>query len=261
MPFYATVGFTRSSDNGITWPAPESGALGGPSRYAVIQSSGPPPTMKHKALGDAAPSAIVYKSVDGNYYLYVAYVDFSGSSQSVRAARAKLGANPLTFMKWHNGSFSQPGILGAGEGGGLDSAVMPSTGCGSTVQDTPDISYNDDLGLYLMISLCYSGPKGAKVGGWYYSTATSLDLEDWTTPQLIQNSQEPKYACPVPTQTVQPQTGGDFYGDHPSTVSPGAASGHTKLTGYIFFTHITCDLANRRFLSRTFTIVAEPALQ
>ena len=122
MPFYATVGFARSSDNGKTWPAPESGVLGGPSRYAVLQSSDPPPTVPHPALGDAAPSALVYKSVDGNYYLYVTYAYFSSSGQAVRVARAKLGADPLTFLKWYNGSFSQPGI------GGLDSAVMPSTG-------------------------------------------------------------------------------------------------------------------------------------
>ena len=265
--FYATVGFTRSSDNGRTWPKPEGGPLGGPSRYAVIQSADPQPPAPHPALGDAAPSAIVYKSADGNYYLYVVYVDFSSSGQSVRAARAKLGqgtigeqANPpLTFLKWFKnpfslpGSFSQPGI------GGGDSAVMPSTGCGSALQDTPDISYNDDLGLYLMISVCYndSAPVvGARAGGWYYSTATSLDLEDWTTPQLIQNSQTGRPPCP--DKENGQKDGYDFDGDHPSTMSPGAASGHTKLTGLIFFTHATCDLASRQFLSRTFTIVAEP---
>jgi len=64
--FYATVGLTRSSDNGKTWPAPESGALGGPSRYAVLQSSDPPPTVPHPALGDAAPSAFVDKSASGD---------------------------------------------------------------------------------------------------------------------------------------------------------------------------------------------------
>jgi hypothetical protein len=204
-------------------------------------------------LGDAAPSAFVDKSASGDYYLYVAYAYFSGSGQAVRVARAQLGADPLTFMKWYQdspsspGSFSQPGI------GGLDSAVMPSTGCGSVLQDTPEISYNDDLGLYLMIFLCYSGPAGARVGGWYYSTATSLDLEDWTAPQLIENSQYPN-TMPCPGQT----DGNDFDGDHPSTLSPGAASGHTKLTGYIFLTHIACDLASRQFLSRTFTITAAP---
>ena len=186
LTFYGSVGFARSSDNGKTWPAPEIGALGGPSRHPILQSPEPQPTVPHGYLGDAIPSGFVDKSASGDYYLYVAYAYFSSSGgRSVRVARAKLGADPLTFLKWYNGSFSQPGI------GGLDSAVTPSPGCASTEADNPEISYNDDLGLYLMIFMCDSGPAGAEVGGWYYSTATSLDLEDWTAPQLIQNSQYP----------------------------------------------------------------------
>jgi uncharacterized protein (TIGR03437 family) len=240
--FYGTVGFARSSDNGKTWPAPVNGASGGPSRHPVVQSPEPQPTVPHGLLGDTIPSGFVDKSASGDYYLYVSYNYFTSSGDVlVRVARAKLGADPLTFLKWYNGSFSQPGI------GGLDSAVVPSGGCGNR-----EISYNDDLGLYLMILECNFDPGGALIGGWYYSTATSLDLEDWTAPQLIQNSQYPFTPCPG-------QLGQDFDGRHPSTISPGAASGHNKLTGYIFSTHSTCDLASRQFLSRTFTIVAEPA--
>jgi uncharacterized protein (TIGR03437 family) len=241
--FYGTVGFARSSDNGKTWPAPVNGVSGGPSRHPVIQSPEPQPTVPHGLLGDTIPSGFVDKSASGDYYLYVSYNYFSTSGDVlVRVARAKLGADPLTFLKWYNGSFSQPGI------GGLDSALTPSGGCGNH-----EISYNDDLGLYLLILECNLGPADALVGGWYYATATSLDLEDWTAPQLIQNSQYPFAACPGQLST-------DFDGRHPSTISPGAASGHTKLTGYIFFTHTTCDLTARQFLSRTFTIVAGPPL-
>ncbi|MGO9256042.1 MAG: hypothetical protein ACLQU1_07045 [Bryobacteraceae bacterium] len=242
-PFYITVGIARSSDNGKTWPAPESGA---PSRYAVLQSPEPQPTVPHDDLGNGIPAGFIDKSASGDYYLYVAYTSFPGSGTS-RVARAQLGADPLTFMKWYNGSFSQPGI------GGLDSAVTPSApGCASEYPENPEISYNDDLGLYLMIFKCLSGTADAGVGGLYYSTATSLDLEDWTTPQLIQNSQYPWASC-------TPPPGQEFDGHLPSTLSPGAAPGHTKLTGYIFLTNKTCDLASRQFLSRTFTIVAEPA--
>jgi len=240
-PFYISVGFARSSDNGKTWPAPEIGALGGPSRHPILQSPEPQPTVPHKDLGNGIPTGFVDKSASGDYYLYVAYTDFPSSG--TRVARAKLGADPLTFLKWYNGSFSQPGI------GGLDSAILPSTGCANDYPENPEISYNDDLGLYLMILKCL---PASPVGGWYYSTATSLDLEDWTAPQSIQNSQYPWTPCTT--------AGEDFDGSYPSTISPGAASGHTKLTGYIFFTHITCDLATHQFMSRTFTIVAEPTL-
>jgi len=241
--FYITVGLARSSDNGKTWPAPESGAPGGPIRNAILQSPEPQPTVPHDDLGNGIPTGFVDKSASGDYYLYVAYTSFPGSGS--RVARAKLGADPLTFMKWYNGSFSQPGI------GGLDSAVAPSLGC--TYPENPEISYNDDLGLYLMIRKCLGGPAASELGGWYYSTATSLDLEDWTVPRLIQNSQYPWASC-------SPGPGQEFDGHYPSTLSPGAAPGHTKLTGYIFLTHITCDSASRQFSSRTFTIVSEPAV-
>jgi hypothetical protein len=240
-PFYITVGLARSSDNGKTWPAPESGA---PSRYAVLQSPEPITTVPHDDLGNGIPTGFVDKSASGDYYLYVAYTDFPSSG--TRVARAQLGVNPLMFLKWYNGSFTQPGI------GGLDSDVKPSApGCASAYPENPEISYNDDLGLYLMIFKCLSGTADAGVGGWYYSTATSLDLEDWTTPQLIQNSQYPWASC-------TPPPGQEFDGHLPSTLSPGAAPGHTKLTGYIFLTNKTCDLASRQFLSRTFTITAAP---
>jgi uncharacterized protein (TIGR03437 family) len=249
QPFYATVGFARSSDNGKTWPAPQDGALGGPSRHPVLQSPEPQPTNAHGYMGDAIPSGFVGKNTNGDFYLYVAYTYFFSGGQAVRVARAKLGADPLTFLKWYNGSFSQPGI------GGLDSNVTPSSVCGQS-QESPEISYNDDLGLYLLIFKCYTGPASARLGGWYYSTATSLDLEDWSMPQLIQNSQYPLTA-PCPGQT----TGQDFDGFYHSTVSPGAAVGHTKLTGYIFFSHVACSLGARQFLSRTFTITTEPMPQ
>jgi uncharacterized protein (TIGR03437 family) len=247
-PFYATAGFARSSDNGKTWPAPQPGALGGPARYPVLQSPDPEPTGIHGYLGDAIPAAFVDKTTSGDYYLYVPYSSYSSAGIGLRIARAKLGSDPLTFLKWYNGSFSQPGI------GGLDSGILPSSGCAGGYDSHSEISYNDDLGTYLLVFVCFNGPTGARMGGWYYSTATSLDLEDWSAPQLIQNSQYPE-AAPCPGRT----DGQDFDGFYPSSISPGASAGHTKLTGYFFFMHVACDLGSRQFLSRTFTITATAA--
>ncbi len=246
VPFYATAGFARSSDSGKTWPAPINGILGGPARHPVVQSSDPQPSIAHGSEGDALPSAFVDLGADGNYYLYVsyAYLPASGNDDGrIRVARAKLGVDPLNFEKWYNGSFSQPGI------GGSDTGVTPSTGCGGG-QTHSEINYNDDLGLYLLIVVCAN--TSSRVGAWYYSTATSLDLEDWTTPQMIQNSQFP-LTTPCPGKT----DGDQFDGLYPSTVSPGAAAGHTKLTGYFFFLN-GCGVGARQFMSRTFTIVAAP---
>ena len=240
-PFYISVGFARSSDNGKTWPAPEIGALGGPSRHPILQSPEPQPSAPHANLGDGIPAGFVDKSASGDYYLYVAYTVFPSSG--TRVARAKLGADPLTFLKWYNGSFSQPGI------GGLDSAVTPSAGC--TYPENPAISYNDDLGLYLMILKCLGSPAGAAVGGWYYSTATSLDVQDWTTPQIVENSQ-----FPVTAACSADGRGQQFDGWYPSSMSPSAPSGHIKLTGLIFY-HNGCDTGKRLFMSRSFSIATE----
>ncbi len=66
QPFYATVGFARSSDNGKTWPQPVDSEFGGPDRYPILKISEPEPTDLENppmALGDATPSAFV----DGKY--------------------------------------------------------------------------------------------------------------------------------------------------------------------------------------------------
>ncbi|HXP87143.1 MAG TPA: IPT/TIG domain-containing protein [Bryobacteraceae bacterium] len=256
-PFYATVGFARSSDNGKTWPAPVTGALGGPSRHPILQTSDPPPTAAHSYLGDAIPTGFIDKNTNGDYYLYVSYGHYSteaGNPPRIGLARAKLGADPLTFLKWYNGAFSQPGI------GGVDSDIVPAVAggaCTGRPQYHPEISYNDDLGLYLLIYWCGSGANGANVT-WYYSTATSLDLQDWTAPQMIQNS-----AVATTTPCTDGTNGQQFDGWYPSSTSPGAAAGHTKLTGYFFSlsgcipTTPTSVPPDRQFSSRTFTITTQ----
>jgi uncharacterized protein (TIGR03437 family) len=175
-------------------------------------------------------------------------MDAIGNPETIGVARAKLGAEPLTFFKWRNGSFSQPGI------GGLDSDPVPAGGCAARARAHPEITYNDDLGLYVMVHWCDNGPAPASSVAWYYSTATSLDLQDWTPPQLILNSQTPQVS-PCPDGT----TGTQLDGWYPSFMSPGAAAGHTKLTGLVFFLSACMPGANRQFKSRTFTITAAPA--
>lgn len=244
--FYATIGFARSSDNGKTWPAPINGPSGGAARHPALQNSIPQPTTSHGPLGDAIPSAFVDKNASGDYYLYIVYGDHLGTNtpNQLRIARAKLGADPLTFLKWNNGSFSEPGI------GGADTGFLPSGGCPGS-QQMGEISRNDDLGLYLVLFVCVSGPATARTAAWYYSTATSLDLQDWSVPHEIDNSQFPVVSpCSVDGRGQQ------FDGWYPSSMSPGAAAGHTKLTGMIFY-HNGCDTGARKFMSRTFTITAQ----
>jgi hypothetical protein len=48
-----------------------------------------------------------------------------------------------------------------------------------------------------------------------------------------------------------------FDGSYPSFMSPGAATGHIKLTGTVFLIN-GCLLGARTFVSRTFTITTQP---
>jgi hypothetical protein len=250
--FYATVGFVRSSDNGKTWPAPIDSVLGGSARHPVLKSvNAQPSTNYSSAMGNAIPSGFVDKSASGDYYLYVVYGFHDGgfapsTDNRLRIARAKLGADPPSFTKWYNGGFTQAGI------GGLDSDALPAPGCTpNTLQQMGEITYNDDLAAYLFIFVCTSGQTGSRVASWYYATATSLDQQDWSTPLPIQNSQG-AVTIPCPNLT----TGQQYDGFYPSFMSPGAAAGHTKLTGKAFFLN-GCDTGVRTFTGRNFTITLQ----
>jgi hypothetical protein len=242
-PYYATVGFMRSSDNGKTWPAPGTGELGNSSRYPVLKLADPQPSAPNDtAMGNAIPSGFV----DGNY-MYVVYI-----SQPVppgvwdgklRVARALLGGSgQVEFTKWNNGSFSTPGIDGA------DSAITPDGGCAGT-QDMGSIYKLDSQSLYLLFFVCRN--EGTHQASWYFSAATSLDLQDWSVPQLVAGS-ESTLTAPCPGAAAD-ANGQQFDGWFPSFMSPGAASGHITEAGYAF-TFTGCDTGTRTFSRRTFTI-------
>ena len=241
--FYATVGFARSSDDGKTWPKPVDSELGGPDRYPILKPSLSEPTTPESpptVIGDAIPSAFI----DGNF-LYVAYKSMvgSGGDSLIRVARAPLGGDQLSFLKWYNGAFTQPGISG------LDSGVMPAGACGN-IQHMAQISYNDTLKLYMITFVCNSSklPQAA----WYFSTATSLDRQDWTPAQMIENSQ-----FPITQGCASDGTGSSFDGWYPSFMSPGSTAGHLSTTGSVFFMN-GCDRGSRTFTTRTFTIQTSP---
>ncbi len=259
QPFYATVGFARSSDNGRNWPPPANGEFGNADRHPILKCLDPEPPFQvpSENMGDALPSAFVDINDAGEAYLYVTYGYAAGPNRPkptdglIRVARARFGdpEGKLHFYKWYNGAFSEPGIAG------LDSGVLPTAGCTGR-QVMAEITYNDILGLYLMVFVCNpssSSPEG-KTAAWYYSTATSLDLQDWTTPQMIVNSEK---AITSPCN-LNDNTGTSFDGFYPSLMSPGAAAGHTRLDGRVFFLN-GCDTGlPRAFASRAFRITVEP---
>jgi hypothetical protein len=78
---------------------------------------------------------------------------------------------------------------------------------------------------------------------WYFSTATSLETQNWTTPQLIVNS-----AAPVKDDWT-------WSGWYPSFMSRGCEPGHLGLSGTVFFLDGS-PVGARTFRSRAFTIEA-----
>ncbi len=240
---YQTTAITRSADNGKTWPT-----VAGASRYPVIQ---PPTPLSQwntgKSIGTGTASGFIDKSADGNYYLYATYAAFGFTVDGkVHLARAQLGQpDPLSFQKWYNGSFSQPGINGLETG--------PTGTCGG-YESLGQISYLDDLGLYLMTFVCAVNSGSSPSASWYWSTATSLDLQDWTSPKMIVGSQFPLSTCGSGSFS-----GGLFMFDgwYPSFMSPGTPTNHLKLSGNVFFLN-GCQVGTRTWNSRTFTILTQP---
>jgi hypothetical protein len=257
--FYATVGLARSTDFGKTWPAPISDEPGGTDRRPVLKMAVAEPTTRVASpvyMGNAIPSAFVDTNERGEHYIYVPYILAGpGADGYQRMARARLEDDDprsndpgrrLTFTKWYKGAFSEPGI------GGLDGGVTPARGC-TGGQQQGQISYDDAIDQYLLTFVCVSlqGPPGNRKpyqAAWYYSTATSLELQNWTMPQLIQNSQ-----FPLTSGCAYDGSGRSFDGWYPSFVSPNHAEGHLGETGQVFFMS-GCDTQKRRFMSRTFTI-------
>jgi hypothetical protein len=253
FPFYASIGLAISTDQGMTWPELVSGSYG-PNRYPALQVLGPEPTSEAtpRNYGDAIPSAYI-DVADGTTYIYVAYLDYGSPSSPaadglIRVARAQLGGSgPLTFTKWYQGGFTQPGIAG------LDTGVLPSKGC-SGFQAQPEISRNDTYGVYMMTYVCVTSVSGVQTqAAWFYSTATSLALQNWSAPQMIANSQ---FSVTDPC-TGSSAGGSQFDGWYPSLLSPGSPSDHTTGTGYVFFMNGCTGGLPRAFSSRTFTITAE----
>lgn len=206
LPFYASIGLARSTDNGTTWTS-EGQIIGGmtpkPSTYPA-----------RAALGAGLPSAIVTGG-----YIYVYYVDWSlGLPDSIHVARAPVSSDgaPGTWQKYYNGSLSQPGL------GGLSTPVQGQVppAASTLFAAFPDVSYNTHLQSYLLLFETNNG--------WYYST--SVDLVTWTTGSQVFTTM-PGASFPNPNL----QTGDTWYG-YPTLISPELNDDRTtSCAGYIYY--------------------------
>lgn len=202
-PFYATICLARSRDGGLTWQR----------EGAIIRGMQPKPAKNppRSAMGAGNPDALI---VDG--YIYVFYVDlgFNLGPDLTHLARSPVGRDgaPGSWEKWHDGSFSTPGL------GGKSTPVMerPAPVAQTVWAANVSVSYNAGLHRYLSVF--------QTAIGFYY--ATSDDLTSWQIRGVV---------FPFGDDNDQLKRGQTWY-SYPSYLSPGEPDDrHTQSSGYLYY--------------------------
>ncbi len=207
------------------------------------------------STGDGSPSGFV-DSHSGSPAPYLYVVDdfvtpppqgqTTGQTAELTVSRAQLngGTAPLSFQRWINGSFSDPGLLSSSPGaaapspiGFLSGPLSRSQSCEgpNQIQTGGSISYDIATGQYLLTFVCLSpgGDPATGTGGngaaWFFATNTDLSNEsDWSQPQEVGNS----------WSVITDQGGmggcGVFDGWYPSLMSTNMLEGELGTDGYVF---------------------------
>ncbi len=237
IPAYAEVGLARSTD-GLHWDHGTPIITGADPKPTLTQVKGP------KGLyGTPEPGAIVDH---GFVYVFFSYNPSPGSPdagqhggiQVARAPLQSLGSSyPGSWVKYDGGSWNQPG-----RGGRSSDVVPPPSGCSKAGQ--PFVAYSTYARKYIMGFMCSLG--------WYYSSASDLNAEDWSPPKQF-------YKAPVPEFTPGQPVDENFV-----FVSSGGGSSIGR-TGDVLYAHGTdwgAHPSDRSLWYRGFTIslVSPPPL-
>ena len=150
LPAYSSLGMATSTDMGKSW-----------RKLGQVISGAAPRT--NKCQDDIGNGSLVYKS-DGYLYVYYTDLEASCSHASIGLARAKLsdivnaaqsGAFPKgsgsVFLKYYNGSFSQPGVIDPskpGLGGGSFTPVFANGSNGGPAMSS--VAYDRAVKKYVM---------------------------------------------------------------------------------------------------------------
>jgi hypothetical protein len=166
LPFYSSLGIAFSKDQGKTW------------RKLGQVISGAAPRAK-RCQNDIGTGSLVLKS-DG--YLYVYYTDLAApcNNASIGLARAKLsdivsaaqtgafhGTSGSVFMKYYNGSFSQPGVINPSQpalGGGSFTPLFSQGSDGWPTMSS--VTYDSAIQQYVM----------TYIAGWENGSETGVAL-------------------------------------------------------------------------------------
>jgi hypothetical protein len=151
LPAYTSFGLAVSNDLGRSW-------------RKLGQVLSPVAKRKGKCPADVGNGTLELRS-DGYLYVYYSDVNNPCGDSTIALARGKLSeivsaakspaglANPgRTFMKYYNGSFSQPGVLNDSDptqGGGQFTPLIPVDAYkGPSVSS---VSFDDAIGQYVMV--------------------------------------------------------------------------------------------------------------
>ena len=240
---WVSVGIAQADDPGADgYPRKWTGFLKDPKtnrfgRTIALGSPDPKPPADpgtHGYYGLGIPSGMVDPRT-GYLYAFYTYHALPGTIDAdhdhrvevARVSFATLHSGVPVWLKW-DAPESRFDIPWDGRSYPILTQATTVPACAN--ENHPSVSYNVALGRYLMVVICNAE--------WYYSTATSMEAQDWTTPQLLAPIVPGcKHAC------------ADWY---PSPVSlDRPSSSTTSQNGFIYF------LRANHYWRRSFTIVAD----
>ena len=202
---YNVMALARSTDNGLTWTR----------QGVVLSGSDPKPTSKPSAVqpGIGEPGIV---TANGFHYMIYFYHPNEPANpllgDFLQIARAPVSSDgaPGAWMKYYNGTWTQPGL------GGLGSTILPidgSSGITGTTEAWP--VFSTYLNAYVVVFLANQG--------WYFSTST--DLLTWAPPKPFAPQ------VPRPFQACLPSESNFVL------VTPGNQPGVIGQTGYVLYAH------------------------
>ena len=208
-------------------------------RYPVLRLATP---SRFRACSGAHGQRDPAAFVDGNY-VYVTCIAPPGpglvGDGKQRVARAQLG-----------GAVNSASQSGTADRSVSRASVAWITGLRRAAASAPRAwarsATVDALGLYLM-TFVQVGHRCPPHAACCFSLATSLDLQDWTVPQLITNSQYPLYE---PCRGQHADGGSSMAGIRRSCRRIGARPHRHERVGFLFSTS-AANSAERNITSRT----------
>jgi hypothetical protein len=235
---WCEVGIARSLDGGVTWGAGAPVISGSDAKPATDPSAG--------IYGAVEPGALI---ANGYIYCYYDFFPLQGSPE-IQVARSPVSADgaPGSWLKCHDSSFSEAGLLGgSGTTSNGDQVVPTIAGCTRPAQPWP--VYSDYLGQWVLV---YVGKEG-----WFFTT--SSDLVYWNTPVRF-------FPFPGDSALDNFHTGSPTY-ENVTLVTPGEPDGVIGQTGIVLYAYTSAWGQNAHMMwsrpfrfDRTLTNVTTPSL-